>query len=319
MQTAGTSERPSLQPSPQAYCIIMPYYRCPHCNTVASSKSNLMRHFTNHGHAGCSWTDPTLCLISTTSHAQDCASVFTCGLFTGMQDVQPPSEAGPLSPWSTGLFPNTATAHPSPLCPTPDHANNAFLPGSPLIPSEVFIVPTGVGIACSSQFLIPAAALPAASIQDTITDLQDDHQSYDSYNNLLFEECLPIEWNPNYPSAFNAYILQPEDSKGSADDTSSDTTTHQLEQNALTNEWLVPNEAPTIDSSVQLHPVEESLLALIQDGRLPQKSFATIMEWAKFACQQQYNFSSAPVYRTAMNKMLKKYARVCGGPPQVEK
>jgi hypothetical protein len=99
----------------------------------------------------------------------------------------------------------------------------------------------------------------------------------------------------------------------------SDTTTHQLEQNALTNEWLVPNEAPTIDSSVQLHPVEESLLALIQDGRLPQKLFATVMEWAKFACQQQYNFSSAPVYRTAMNKMLKKYARVCGGPPQVEK
>jgi hypothetical protein len=87
-----------------------------------------------------------LCVISTTSHAQDHADVFTCGLFTRMQDCHPPSEAGqvPLSRSITGLFPRTA--HLSPLCPSPDHGDNGFLCGSPSIPSEVVILPTGVGI-----------------------------------------------------------------------------------------------------------------------------------------------------------------------------
>jgi hypothetical protein len=256
-----------------------------------------------------------LCVISTTSHAQDPADVFTCGLFTRMQDCHPPSEAGgqvPLSRSITGLFPGTA--HFSPLCPSPDHGDNGFLScGSPSIPSEVVILPTGLGIARSSQFLGPAA-LPVNNQWGN--DLQeDDNQSYDSDKELPSGECLSIEQNPNYPSAFNAYILQPEDSEEECVD---DTSAHLLEHIALTNEWSIPNEAPAIDSSVQLHPVEESLLALIQEGRLPQKLFATIMEWAKFACQQQYNFSSAPVYWTAMNKMLKKYARVCVGPPKSE-
>jgi hypothetical protein len=131
---------------------------------------------------------------------QDHTSVFTSGLFMGMQDVQPPSEPGqvPLFHSSTSLFCHTATAHPSHQGPSPDHGD-VFLPGSPWIPNEVYILPAGIGIAHSSQFLA-LAALPTSIQNPTTTTslgnnqwgtyLHNDHQSYDIYKDLPSEQGM---------------------------------------------------------------------------------------------------------------------------------
>ena len=68
----------------------------------------------------------------------------------------------------------------------------------------------------------------------------------------------------------------------------------------------------------QLHPAEEMLLALIIENNLAQAMYNKILDWAHFAQFSNYKIPDAPVYRTSLGRMHRKYANVSGGFPKSE-
>ena len=159
---------------------------------------------------------------------------------------------------------------------------------------------------------------------------RNHHGVAESYidNTFLFG----VEANPDYPHQAASLFLQ-EDSDLSDDEDEgheefldgdgNDICVIGLfdsDLNALTRLWTppTPNNHRPIMGGIDVHPVEESLLAILTENSLPKRMYGSIMEWAHYASSQEYDFAGAPTYQTVLSRMIKKYMNVSGGPPKSE-
>jgi hypothetical protein len=80
---------------------------------------------------------------------------------------------------------------------------------------------------------------------------------------------------------------------------------------SLMDEQIPPCYKSQID---KLHPTEEELIIIMRKNHLPIKLYKVLLDWAHRASKSNYEFDS-PTYKTALDRMKKKYLIEAGTAP----
>jgi hypothetical protein len=112
------------------------------------------------------------------------------------------------------------------------------------------------------------------------------------------------------------------------EDSSIEDTTEEVINNVLLPDYvecleakellqmLSENELPPLFKSqiAKLHPAEEELVIILRKNNLPISLYKELIDWAHRVSSSNYEFSS-PTYKTALDRMKKKYLLEAGTAP----